>query len=474
MSKSSLLGDKLKIFMRRVSTENQSLEMQMAADKKFRDLLDEEEYIEVNELGVSANKVKLQHREQMQIVIDLILQNKVDTLYVYDRSRLARNFYEYVELVDMFISRNVNVVFTTTNLSYPPFSCDYLIEGVNGILIEEEGRAIARRISDTNRKLPNRKFGYDVIKESGTKTYTPVNAYRVNLENLFQDAIRIQSLEEFISLITDYKKLLKRQQVIDVVKILTDPFYCGCELVGERFSNLSYVTPIVSIEIFSHSQKHIKQYVDRIYRDIRDRDGENVLNPICETCKKKMNYRKDKAGGTGFYTCSNKHSKVSITVDYYNDTILEYASIILKCLDEDKLKQKGKTVLTHLINKTISEINIASSKIEKLEMKIATLSSEQFTLRNRIEKLLSELNLYKRQRKELKETCLLLENHKNQILFLVKNIKLKAGLAKDELLSVLPLLIKNCFINEDTLTFHIYFNEFLKQEDIERMIYCES
>lgn len=99
MAKNIDSNGKLKVFLRRVSTENQSLEMQIAADKKYRDAFDEDEYIEVNELGVSANKVKLKDREKMLEVISIISQGKVDTLYVYDRSRLTRNFYEYLEMV---------------------------------------------------------------------------------------------------------------------------------------------------------------------------------------------------------------------------------------------------------------------------------------------------------------------------------------------------------------------------------------
>ncbi|MCL9638020.1 recombinase family protein [Bacillus zanthoxyli] len=468
MIKNNLLSDKLTIFIRRVSTDNQSLEMQMAADRKFRDLLDEEEYIEINELGISANKVKLKHREQMQLVINMIQQNKVNTVYVYDRSRLARNFYEYIELVDLFIAHNINVIFTTTNLSYPPFSCDYLVEGINGILIEEEGKAIARRISDTHKKLPNKKFGYDITKENGRKNYTPISLYTEHLQNLFKDAVQVEDLKGFVSLINKYEKVLKRPKSVDVMRILTDPFYCGCELIGHRFNRLSYVIPIISIEDFSNTQQNIEQYVKRIYQNIQERHGENVLNPICDKCRKRMYYRKDKSGETGMYTCSNKHPKISITVEQYNSALVEHGSVFFDCLDRDKLKQKGKSLLNQLINKTTEEIRTISAKIETLEMEIVTLTTEQFTIKKRVEKLLSILNSYKQQRKDLKETRLLLENHKNRILFLINKINLKSSLSKEELLNVLPLLIKNCFINEDTLSFHFYFNEFLKREEFER------
>lgn len=246
--------DKLILFLRRVSTENQSLEMQVAADKKYRDVLDEDEYLEVNELGVSANKISLKDREKMVEVIRLIKQGEIAKVYVYDRSRLTRNFYEYLELVDLFIANNIEIIFTTTDASYSNFSSNYLVEGFNGILIEEEGKGIARRVADNNRKLPSRKFGFIVNKKDNMKKYALVSEYKTQLINLFEKANQIKNTKEFIELITVFSGVFNKPPM-KIVKILTDCFYAGYEKIGERYALLSYVEPVVTIEVFSEVQK---------------------------------------------------------------------------------------------------------------------------------------------------------------------------------------------------------------------------
>jgi DNA invertase Pin-like site-specific DNA recombinase len=144
------------VFFRRVNTEIQSFDSQIAADKLFRDQMFGEEYIEVNEISVSTANHRLRDREKISEVISLIKHGRVKTLYVFDRTRLTRNLYDYLELVNLLIIHNVNVVFTSEIT--PKFSSNFQIESLYAIFQEVERKRISRRARDAygkRRKIAN-------------------------------------------------------------------------------------------------------------------------------------------------------------------------------------------------------------------------------------------------------------------------------------------------------------------------------
>lgn len=473
LAKNIYSNGKLNLFLRRVSTESQSLEMQIIADKKFRDALDEDEYIEVNELGISANKIKLRDREKMQEVISLISNGEVGTLYVYDRSRLTRNFYEYLEMVDLFITHDVKVVFTSSDSSYSSFSSNYLVEGFNGILIEEEGKAIARRVSDTHRKLPPRKFGYQTNKdERGNKSYSLQKENKKNIIQLFEKARGIGDTTEFIQLVSTFSSLMKKQPT-DIVRILTDPFYSGCEKIGNYLNKLPYVEPVISKETFQEVQVVIEPFVEKLQQNLNGRSDENILPPKCGICKKSMVYRKNKIGESGIYTCSNKHKKMNINVDDYNDMLINCISMVFENLNEEGIEKKAIKMINHLLDNLGKELGAANKKIEHIEAQIATMPYEKFLSKQYEKNEMKQLVESKQKRKELREQLLICENYKNKVKYLVSNVKISDCLKSDELINLVGLIIKDCYVHESTLALNLYFNEFLDNEQLERMIACE-
>ncbi|MCZ2846176.1 MAG: recombinase family protein [Candidatus Bathyarchaeota archaeon] len=459
--------EKIKVFLRRVSTENQSLEMQIAADKQFRDELDEDEYIEINELGVSANKVQLKQRKELVKLINLIEKEQVDTIYFYDRSRLTRNFYEYLELVDKFIAHKVKVVFTTTDANYLPFSSNYVMEGFNGILIEEEGKAIARRVADNHRKLPNKKYGYVTIKnENGKKSYSIISEHKQVITDLFKNAKGIESIEDFIEFLTKHSREMKKQPS-DIIRITSDPFYAGCERIGSRYNHLPYVEPIIELELFSDVYKLIEPYEKRLRMSMIERSEENILHPVCGLCKKKMNYKKSHVGKTGIYTCSKRHKKVSINVNTYNQMMVQYSSLVLSNLNESEIEKKAVSVVTILLKKLEKELYSTNNTVEQLEMKLATMPMDKLITQQYKSEVLA-LDEVKSKRKEFKETILHCENYRNEIRNLVNKIRLDIN--ENELINLISLIVKESFVYNTTLEIKLYFNEFLDHNKLERMV----
>ncbi|MDQ0273738.1 recombinase family protein [Cytobacillus purgationiresistens] len=102
-----MFQNRFHVFYRRVSTHNQDLTMQIAADASYREKLDEQEMRIINEHGVSANKKSIEERPDMQALLSRIEEDKVSTLYTFDRSRLFRDFYEATKFQDICIRNGV-------------------------------------------------------------------------------------------------------------------------------------------------------------------------------------------------------------------------------------------------------------------------------------------------------------------------------------------------------------------------------
>lgn len=66
----------------------------------------------MNENGVSANKLDIEKRSQMKKFIQMNINNQVGIIYVFDRTRLFRDFYESGYFVSICKIHKVKVFFT--------------------------------------------------------------------------------------------------------------------------------------------------------------------------------------------------------------------------------------------------------------------------------------------------------------------------------------------------------------------------
>ncbi|WP_226670746.1 recombinase family protein [Metabacillus litoralis] len=100
---------KQKVFYRR-GREESNLENQLKTDYQFRKCLIQHEFIELNEGDVSV--VEFHGRKCSLRLINLNELVRVDTLYVYDASRLARSIVDNNELQYLHNKYNVRLVST--------------------------------------------------------------------------------------------------------------------------------------------------------------------------------------------------------------------------------------------------------------------------------------------------------------------------------------------------------------------------
>ncbi|TYS54722.1 recombinase family protein [Rossellomorea marisflavi] len=110
--------------------------MQLEAAKPYIKEYNPDEIVRLNDHGVSALKNKLEQRPALKELLDLIRNDEVDTLIDYQRDRLAREFYEYLEIILLIYTHKVKVIFTATG--HLPFNHDIESgihsEGLFGIL----------------------------------------------------------------------------------------------------------------------------------------------------------------------------------------------------------------------------------------------------------------------------------------------------------------------------------------------------
>lgn len=196
---------KYHVFFRRVSTAGQDIAIQITADAPYREHLLPEEILVFEENAVSANKLSLQERPEMHKIISLIKQDKIHTVYAFDRSRLFRDSYEANAFNDLRKKHKVQLVLTSTDSGNIQATEDIFLEGLLNIFSDIEGKNIARHTTEARRMYPPKKLGY--VKVAETKQYTKDPNKQQPLEQFFASLDGITTTEELAKILPLYRKL---------------------------------------------------------------------------------------------------------------------------------------------------------------------------------------------------------------------------------------------------------------------------
>lgn len=251
---------KFKVIYTRVSSAAQSLELQETAAKRYLESIDlsgdEETIIYLSDHDVSATKLKMDQRPKLVDLINLIEEGKVEKLIVYKRDRLARNFYEFVDLTKIFIKNNVEVVYTASN--EPPFKNKLALEAFYGMFGQLEGENIRTRTNDARKQYPSRLFGYTRIKEGEQVRYQINEDKRDVILSLFEDFSNVQDGEQFLNFLMVRRKGLNNPEKL--FRILSNPFYAGHYETKSGYQILPHVTPIIDLDLFIKGNSKLDEY----------------------------------------------------------------------------------------------------------------------------------------------------------------------------------------------------------------------
>ncbi|MFS0637940.1 recombinase family protein [Mesobacillus foraminis] len=329
-------SQKKHVFFRRVSTAGQDILTQEAADLPFREKLQEDEVIIINEIATSANKKAINERPEMQRLISLIRDKKVHTIYAFDRSRLFRDFYEGMEFNDLRAHYNVRVIYTSVGNGNMPASDDIFIEGLLSMFSDIEGKNIARRSREARLRYPAKKFGYHKEKETKRFLHDPLK--NEGVKQYFAALMGVSSLEDLYKVMKEYRKMFKKTDE-QLVSMATDPFYAGYDL--EKGTNkLHHVIPYISIQEFLQLQRTKGEFFQAFLERKKTLKGQNVYSPYCGYCRKPLIYKIDEESNSASYYCSSKmHPKVTETYSNLSKIIKCVLSEVIQNIDAEKLIQ---------------------------------------------------------------------------------------------------------------------------------------
>ena len=406
---------KLKVVYSRVSSDQQNLDMQLEAAKPFIKDYHPEEIIYLSDDGVSATKKKLEERPKMVELLELIRNEQVETIIVYQRDRLARDFYEYLEIILLIYTHKVNVIFTATG--HLPFNHDLesgmFSEGVFGMLSQIEGINIANRTGDAFQKAPHSIFGYLVERDGSSKTYTINPEYKVIIKQLYKDCLSVKTSKELIELFLRYKRVIKRTET-DVFNILIRPFYAGYVEVNGNYELLSDVPAIITLDQFKEVQEKLKEFAPNLNLGKLKDDKMPPIIPKCHKCKEPLvpsNYLE-----ADLLKCK-KHRKVFIRQDVLNSLIDEVMTDTIKNTNLDQIEEQTLSTLKKLQSTIANKKEGILRNFEQVQMKMLTglnfakeksvvyqMERTLFSLQDdyrklvenevRVEKLISEVNQF--------------------------------------------------------------------------------
>jgi|GEM_PF-6106545 len=464
MIPTAIMTVKKDVFYYRVSTMQQSLEMQMSASERFRKELAPSEYVVLTELGYSANKLSIDKRPVLQELMDMIKANQIRTIYLYDRSRLARNFYEYMMILSLLYQYNVELVFTTTESSYQTFSEDLMIEGLYAIIADEEGRNISRRIEDFHSLTPNKKYGYLVDKASKGYQYGKNPMLREDIHTLFDEVKSINSHQAFLIFLNKATRLT-RKPALHILQMIQDSFYAAHSKRGEIYTVLEYVEPYISLEEHKQIQLQLSSIINVVLREVNDSHLDNFHPPYCGECENQMEFKAAKAQKESYYICSkSNHERISVKA--YNEQILTIAMKILTHLNIHELEKK---VLQELVNKK-DELRFQQDSLYQQNRKMQ-YEVVELTDKTEISVHAETLEEIQRQLFTLEKQLIEYELYEKHIHHIVDLYHVPEFKKRKDLIGLTHFFIGNVFLDKEVLDIEIFYSSYLDMDKLVKELY---
>lgn len=368
------IKNKYKVFFRRVSSINQDLAMQESADSIYRENYIPSEILILNEDGVSANKLNIEQRPQMKKLINLIINNQVDVVYAFDRTRLFRDFYEGNYFVTLCRKHNVKIFFTSAGYGHQQATDSTFLEGVMNIVSDVEGKNIARRTAEARKRYPPRKLCY--IKQKEIKQYIQDPEKKDALLLFFSAISKVTTHRDLEQTLKEFKKILKTTPN-QLLKIAKDPFYAGYDLTTGK-NKLPHVEPYLSYEEFQKFQAN--NTVILTYQEIEQSlKNQDIYVVACGICRKPMKFNLNVPDEKAWYSCSRKHPKALIATEDLFLIINKFLEKIIEHLNTELLLKDSRHFF-HLIQKDIdTELKTLEIKKQNLLEKII-LETDDFSI----------------------------------------------------------------------------------------------
>ncbi|MCM0626618.1 recombinase family protein [Lysinibacillus sp. OL1_EC] len=455
---------KIIVIYMRVSSAAQSLELQETAAKRYLESIDlsgdEETIIYLSDYDVSATKLKMDQRPKLVELISLIKEFKVEKLIVYKRDRLARNFYEFVDLTKIFIKYNVEVVYTASN--EPPFKNKLALEAFYGMFGQLEGENIRTRTNDARKQYPSRLFGYTRIKEDDQARFQINEDKKDVILSLFEDFSNVQDGDQFLNFLMVKRKGLNNPEKL--FRILSNPFYAGHYETKSGYQILPHVTPIIDLDLFLKGKSKLDEYFSYYQKSLEGANNQFLVLPNCEKCGNVMKHRRENVFDIGNFVCSNNHKRLSITVEELNSLVKQTLLEHIQSISAKHLKSIiSKRIISE--NKRLQK-ELEITKSEFLDNSL-TLSTIDVKRKPAIAKLLDKLQSLKDKYNDLEQDLLSLQKLREEILEIRSLLTpLTLDLTLQDLQRLSELLIDKVKVYETYVHVELFLSSFDKEDRV--------
>lgn len=412
--------------------------------------------------NISANKMASEKRPELNKLISEIQKGKIKTVLVQNRDRLARNFYEYIDLVKVFYKYNVNVIFTDS--SQPPFSKTLSVESLYGIFAQSEGRNIADRTSLAALQFPNSVLGFNVIGKRNTKKYTPKPEMERDIKSLFYSVENINSAEELIEQLMRYKKVSTNN--LKLLACLKNPFYAGYIKVQDKYVRLPHVEPIILLDDYLKVQECLLKFEQEIQVSITKSNEKGLLQPICSSCKTVMTFRSNNVGGHGYYVCVKNHSRLFIEAPRYNQLILEHFTYVLNKVNVKEIKKDVFICLLAQEKQYNKQLSFKENQLKSIHKEITDLLATN--KKRKINLLIEQSKTIVEKIKELNTALKHIDEARKGINFFVKTVNEQfiSELHKYQQKYLIQLLFSKVEVSSDSIFYHTNFGNYIKGDEM--------
>ncbi|MEG0498048.1 MAG: recombinase family protein [Carnobacterium sp.] len=455
---------KFEVIYTRVSSAAQSLELQLTAAKRYLESINlsanEESIIYLSDHDVSATKLKMDQRPKLVELISLIEEGKVEKLIVYKRDRLARNFYEFVDLTKIFIKYNVEVIYTASN--EPPFKKKLALEAFYGMFGQIEGENIRTRTDDARKQYPSRLFGYTRIKETEQVRFEINEDKKDIILSLFEDFSNVQDGEQFLNFLMVRRKGLNKPEKL--FRILSNPFYAGHYEAKNGYQLLPHVTPLIDLELFLKGKSKLDEYFSYYQKGLEDASNQFLVLPYCEKCGNVMKHRRENVFDIGYFVCSNNHKRLSITVEELNSLVKE---TLLEHIQSISAKHLKNIISTRIIaeNKKLQK-ELEATKSEFLDNSL-TLSTIDVKRKPAIANLLDKIQSLKDKYHDLEQDLQSLQKLGNEIIEIHSLLtQLSLDFTQPDLQRLSELLIDKVNVYETYVHVELFLSSHGKEDKV--------
>ena len=387
----------------------------------------------ISDEGLSGFRLDISQRPGIQDVIQLVQQDKVANLLIFESSRISRKMVQYQTVMDIFTQHNTKVHSISENTILNAHDIDRLLNAFKGWMAEQSSIETGRRVKSAHSKLrAEGKWAAGTVPYG----YRLIDGYAVIDEELKPQIIEM--FEDYIHYSSKYvqekhgiknrKTLMDRISHPAMKEIIGNELWLRANRVREsrKCRSNSSANQLNRTDVLFESLLYHKECGHKIYlnRDYRSKNKPHHYR--CKACRgngstakksfsgKKLdkyleeqilqildNLNHDKLAEKYNSRCIRKKLVLEVQIKNYKQELSNINTTITKANNKlttlilSDAEDSVINVITELISNKNSEAAILQQRIDDTEMKLQQLIESEVTNESLIANILEAKAIYK-------------------------------------------------------------------------------